>query len=103
MSCTISTVLTVWQRAPAPTSSKNLTGASRRAGGVEIVLGDDRGEVVLGAADPRGRAEHRAAGRVHRGEGGEAAALRDVVVDRLHAAAQQVGLVPEAGAAAVAQ
>ena len=68
------------------------------SGSVEIRFGNDGdgGGTLLGAMDSR---EHGAASRDDGSEFHQADGLDDIVVDGLHPALHQVGLMPEAGAA----
>ena len=65
--------------------------------GVVVRLGDHRlNRRLLPVSCPAARREHRAASGPNRGKAGEANLWLDVVVDRLHATAHEVGLVPKA-------
>src|SRR5262245_41680314 len=83
-------------RAPGPLPvTLFLTGARL----IKFGLRHHRGRRFAGEPRAAARREHRPARGLERSELSEAEADGDVVIDRLHAAAHEVSLVPEAGAA----
>src|SRR5579862_1486846 len=72
------------------------------AGRVEVGFGEDGsgGRVEAGAGIG---GEHGAAGGDYGGEGGEADGDAHVIIDGLDATLAEIGFVPEAGAAGIAQ
>src|SRR5262245_25290211 len=89
------------RRASSSAAPINASSCSRAS--VEIPLGDDwcGGVARAGGARPRGK--HRAPRGLDRREVQHADRLRHVVVDGFDAAAHEVRLVPEAGAAGILQ
>src|SRR5277367_4219454 len=69
---------------------------------VELVLADDRFSMEISCGSMR-CSEHRSARRHNRCKAHETAGPDDVVINCFHSAAHQIGLVPEAGSAGVAE